>query len=391
MSRSYICFFHTVVDIFLVVVPGLMGEGRTKRVRDNEATENSRKAARMDQDDVEISGGEVALGGTNAVKGLPNFGNTCYLNALVQCLLALNKLREIILKADTKLGLMGIALKDLFVKTSSGSCTGIMDPALVIACVRASNSIFKGKEMQDSQELFLSFLSRLVKEEEEDKDPSKPPQLHDRISLLFSGEICLRNSCSCSKVRLDYLSFDDLGLPMPEKARNTVDLTEDRAQNNRLYSPALIEDCLKLYFKEEKISFCCSSTDNEQTVTNCVKTVSTSCSTANQKPGCLETVEKNLPHCLSAEKEVTLICAQDQNDDTQNQERAEEATENEGATRTTFITKLPPVLVLYLQRYASEGSNAIKLSGHVSFEELLNIGQFIEPRYKLLRTLYSNI
>jgi hypothetical protein len=68
--------------------------------------------------------------------------------------------------------------------------------------------------------------------------------------------------------------------------------------------------------------------------------------------------------------------------------RVKEVKVNDGAVQRSSISKLPNVLTLLVGRYGVclGGKNGalnstIKLSGHVSFEEILDVGKFMNPRY----------
>nr|CAB3481849.1 unnamed protein product [Digitaria exilis] len=52
-----------------------------------------------------------------AVRGIPNRWNTCYVNALAQCLLALDELWMLMLGPHAPAGSLGVALKGLFLET----------------------------------------------------------------------------------------------------------------------------------------------------------------------------------------------------------------------------------------------------------------------------------
>ena len=119
-----------------------------------------------------------------------------------------------------------------------------------------------------------------------------------------------------------------------------------------------------------------------------------SCSTANEKAESHEGVEEAVPSCLTTDEQTGLLSSQDIQDastkkpgnekqvmyDHSAQQVAEKQKKQResdgGAIQTQLISKLPPVLTIQLKRYIPD-----KLSGHVSFKEILHIGPFMDPRY----------
>lgn len=406
--------------------PGMIGEETKKRQREGPGAtaENSRKTPRLEQekifaveDDVDLSGSqgyELPISEVNYVKGMPNLGYTCYFNALVQCLLALGKLRTEILRPNAKLGVMGRALKDLFMKTNSPGYPGeLMDPALLTACVRAFDPSFKDQGMHDSQELFLAFLRRLG-EEEEEEELSKPPHTQEGISgsamleFIFGGGMCIRSSCTCSRSTEKSVPFNNLELTLSADHLDVCQiesnhLAVDQIQSNNFHSPTSVEDCLKQYFEAKKLEWCCSSTsrstDGDQTSTkvaiaseelNSLAADTASSSRLLQELGsgtsCLKMVPVSCSSCNS------WIALDKQNDSTG---RVEEQKVNDGAVQRSSISKLPHVLTLLMGRYGvrlggknTVLSSTIKLSGHISFQEILDMEKFMDPSYEVKNCTY---
>jgi hypothetical protein len=81
--------------------------------------------------------------------------------------------------------------------------------------------------------------------------------------------MCVRSSCSCSKFIEKSVPFSNLELALPADR-----LEEDQIQSNRLevdqirtyyfHPPTSIEDCLKQFFEEKKLIWCCSSTSRSR-------------------------------------------------------------------------------------------------------------------------------
>uniref|UniRef100_A0A0E0CE91 USP domain-containing protein n=1 Tax=Oryza meridionalis TaxID=40149 RepID=A0A0E0CE91_9ORYZ len=119
---------------------------------------------------------------------------------------------------------------------------------------------------------------------------------------------------------------------------------------------------------------------------------SSSCSIANKKPECLGGAQEDASSCRLTEKQANLLSVQCQNISIEDQERGNQANlghnanqleenqydqqdRNEGAILTCLISKLPPVLVIQLNR----SLGPLKVSGHVSFKEILDVEPFMDP------------
>jgi ubiquitin carboxyl-terminal hydrolase 16/45 len=138
-------------------------------------------------------------------------------------------------------------------------------------------------------------------------------------------------------------------------------------------------------------------TSEEVTSRNsCGETDLASCSTTNEKSESHEGVQEAAPSCLTTDEQTDLQSAPDiQDTSTQKQgsekqvlydpsvqqlaEKQNKQTDgNDSAIQTRLFSKLPPVLTIQLGRNTSGHSKSIE---HVSFEEILHVGQFMDPRY----------
>lgn len=132
---------------------------------------------------------------------------------------------------------------------------------------------------------------------------------------------------------------------------------------------------------------------------------SASCSTTNKKSESHEGVQEAAPSSFPTDKQTDLLSTQDSQDTSdQNQgsgkqvklddHSAQEVEENQieqkhgtGGFQIQLFTKLPPVLTIQLKRFTNALS---KTRGHVSFKEILHVGPFMDPRYRLLIVLHTN-
>lgn len=186
--------------------------------------EEDEKGMRVDNEAGDHASGSV-IGHACPIKGIPNLGNTCYLNSLLQCLLVLGRLRAGILGLDAPLGLLGSSLRSLFDDADSvNNAGGLLDPEKLLACVRMLNPEFKGNGMHDSQEALCILRTGLDKEERAMKlsnmQAGAPSAVAPTvIDSIFGGQLSVTKTCKCcslSSVSLGIV-FHDLSMPIPPK------------------------------------------------------------------------------------------------------------------------------------------------------------------------------
>ena len=131
--------------------------------------------------------------------GLRNAGNTCYQNAILQCLLRLDDFWKLLVIARHDVDTLGRRLLDFHseVIRSSSSLPNlvspVMDPRGVREVMGTKNAVWKTKEQQDALEYFLSLLDNL-------NDEMKARR-GNPVESLFKGSLLSRTTClSCRHV-----------------------------------------------------------------------------------------------------------------------------------------------------------------------------------------------
>ncbi|XP_029931748.1 putative ubiquitin carboxyl-terminal hydrolase 50 [Myripristis murdjan] len=188
------------------------------------------------------------------VCGLDNSGNSCYLNAVLQCLCSTVPLVEHLLHQGTRkqLARHKCQVAEVFVRLleemwlgRSSRCT----PAEARSAVCSIHPQFNNYSQQDAQELLLFLLNALHDDLKRCSyypictvnPPSKCPAAEGEptvVSHLFEGQLSYRTLCThCSHQAHSTQSFTVLSLPIPK------DTTK-----------CSLQDCLSLFFQASTLT-----------------------------------------------------------------------------------------------------------------------------------------
>ncbi|CAL4999883.1 unnamed protein product [Urochloa decumbens] len=154
-----------------------------------------------------------------AIRGMWNRGSTCYVNAAVQCLLVLDRLRERMLAPDALLGHLGLALMEIFLETSLADDVGsVLNPDRLLRSIRLHADKFEPYKMHDSHELLNSLRDALHSEENEIETPNRQRGAPTVIDSIFRGELSYTRSCiHCGSSQVPHDQVYGLSLSLPSK------------------------------------------------------------------------------------------------------------------------------------------------------------------------------
>ncbi|XP_052164883.1 ubiquitin carboxyl-terminal hydrolase 1-like [Oryza glaberrima] len=149
------------------------------------------------------------------IRGMPNLGNTCYINALLQCLFVLGKLRARMLAPDAPSYILGYELKELFQEVNNVDNAQLqLNPTKFFACIRVLDARFISSDMQDSHELLCFLLNELDKEEKSMVPPVSPTV----VDSIFCVQLSATISCShCSYNSVSHEVMYELSVPLPSE------------------------------------------------------------------------------------------------------------------------------------------------------------------------------
>ncbi|XP_051235180.1 ubiquitin carboxyl-terminal hydrolase 2-like [Dicentrarchus labrax] len=255
------------------------------------------------------------------VCGLDNSGNSCYLNAVLQCLCSTVPLVEHLLNQDTRkeLARSRCRVAEVFVRLleemwmgRSSSCAPVEARSVLCSILPQFNNY----SQQDAQELLLSLLNALhddlkkVAKRHMRSSKQQPRQDQNRncataagestiVSHLFEGQLSYMTLCMhCDHQAHSTQTFTVLSLPIPTHIKCSI------------------QDCLSLFF--------------EQTV--------------------LTGGEQMLCSVCGLRRETTVL---------------------------TCLDKPPEILMLHLKRFGCKGKNQVKLRTNVIFSTKLDLTPFL--------------
>lgn len=173
---------------------------------------------------------EVAPTLDNVVKGMPNLGSSCFFNAVMQNLLALDLMRSSILGPDIWSGSFAMELKRLFLETSSNDVGDTLDQQNLFTSICCKHVQFKGRDMQDSHELLCLFLDDLHMEEAEKNATTI-------INSIFSGKTSstIRSTeCMHSTITRDKIYNISLTIPSGDALVSVEDCFHEFVQGEAI-------------------------------------------------------------------------------------------------------------------------------------------------------------
>uniref|UniRef100_A0A8D3ATI4 Ubiquitin carboxyl-terminal hydrolase n=1 Tax=Scophthalmus maximus TaxID=52904 RepID=A0A8D3ATI4_SCOMX len=265
---------------------------------------------------------EKARGNAPGVCGLDNSGNSCYLNAVLQCLCSTVPLVEHLLSQDTRreLARCKCRVADVFVRLLEEMWTGRSSSCAPVEARSVLCSVlpqFNNYSQQDAQELLLFFLNALhdnlkkVAKRQTRSPNGRPRRDHRRncdaaagrstiVSRLFEGQLSYVTLCvHCDLQTHSTQSFTVLSLAIP------TDVIK-----------CSMQECLSLFF--------------EQTV--------------------LTGGERMLCSVCGLRRETAVL---------------------------TRLDKPPEILILHLKRFGCKGKNQVKLRTNVVFPMKLDLSPFL--------------
>ncbi|XP_030579045.1 uncharacterized protein LOC115775708 [Archocentrus centrarchus] len=253
------------------------------------------------------------------VCGLDNFGNSCYLNAVLQCLCSTVPLVEHLLNQDTRkeLAKSKCRVAEVFVRLleemwlgRSSSCAPVEARSMLCSMLPQFNNY----SQQDAQELLIFLLNALnddlkkVAKHQTHSSVQQPRQEQNRkcaiestiVSCLFEGQLRYITLCMhCDHQAYSTQAFTVLSLPIPAGILKCS-----------------IQDCLSLFFEQTFL------TGGEQLL----------CSVCGMRT------------------ETTVL---------------------------TCLDKPPEILMLHLKRFGCKGKKQVKLRTNVAFSMKLDLTPFL--------------
>ncbi|XP_068168027.1 uncharacterized protein [Antennarius striatus] len=254
------------------------------------------------------------------VCGLDNSGNSCYLNAVLQCLCSTVPLVEHFLNRDTRkeFAKSKCRVAEVFVRLleemwvgRSSSCAPVEARSVLCSILPQFNNYLQ----QDAQELLLFLLN----------------VLHDDLKKVRQTRSCIR------KWRSD-------------SVRNSVTAARSSTVVSHLFEGQLSYMTL------------CMHCDHQSHSTQAFMVLSLPIPTG--------TIKCSIQDCLSAFFEQTVLTGSEQM-------LCSACGQKRETTVLTYLDKPPEILTLHLKRFGFKGKKQVKLRDNVIFSKKLNLSQFL--------------
>jgi uncharacterized UBP type Zn finger protein len=151
--------------------------------------------------------------------------------------------------------------------------------------------------------------------------------------------------------------------------------TFDYADSSEKDSSSLpsIKDCLAFYFKKEAVEWLCENCSDVPEQPSTIRSKGGGQMVKSIKGNTLvdrgQIEQSDRKGCLSEQIEP---------DNSAHQVGENQNKQNVHSDKKVVISKLPPVLIVRVLRFSD---NLLKAKGHVKFEENLDVGPYVDPRY----------